>query len=263
MASRRIKAESVHALVQSGSLPEVLAMEGARPPYDIENIRLEHTPVQTPMPVCFWRAVGHSYNGFVVESFVDELAHAAGADPYEFRRQMLVDEPELLEVLDLAADKGDWGQPLADGFGRGIAVHESFGTAVAEVVEAGVVDGQIRLRRIVCVVNCGIALNPDIVKAQMEGGIIFGLSAALRQKITLTDGRVDQGNFDDFPMMEMRDIPPIEVHIVDSKDDPTGVGEPGLPPVAAALANAIYDAVGIRLRDMPFEDALADYEGET
>ncbi len=257
MAARRIKSETMHGLVHSGSLPEILAMEGAKPPYKIDNLRLEYTPIRTPMPVCLWRAVGHSFNGFVVESFVDELAHAAGADPYLFRRQMLDDEPELLEVLDRAAEAADWGEPLPDGVGRGIAVHESFDTPVAQVIEASLENGEIRMHRIVCVVNCGIALNPDIVRAQMEGGIIFGLSAALRQEITFTDGRVEQGNFDDYPMMTMIDTPPIEVHIIDSTDEPTGVGEPGLPPAAPALANAIYDASGVRLRDMPFEKNLA------
>lgn len=262
MRARGIKSESVFALIQSGSIPEIAAMEGAKPPYDIDHVSLAYTPIRTPVPVTFWRAVGHSHNGFVVESFVDELAHAAGADPYQFRRQMLGDEPEILEVLDLAADIGDWGEPLPDGFGRGIAVHHSFDTPVAQVIEAGLVDGAIEMRRIVCVVNCGIALNPDIVRAQMEGGIIYGLSAALRQKITFTDGRIDQGNFDDYPMMTMSDTPEFEIHIVDSTDDPTGVGEPGLPPAPAALANAIYDAAGIRLRDMPFEDALAEFAEE-
>ncbi len=262
MRSRAIKTETLFGLMLSGSLPEIVAMEGALPPYHIDNIRLEYTPIRTPVPVAFWRAVGHSYNGFVVESFVDELAHAAEADPYQFRRKMLGNEPELREVLDLAAEAGDWGEPLPEGFGRGIAAYESFDTPVAQVIEAGLIDGEIVLRRIVCVVNCGIALNPDIVRAQMEGGIIYGLSAALRQKVTFDGGRVNQGNFDDYPMMTMQDTPEIEVHIVESDDDPTGVGEPGLPPAAAALANAIYDAAGIRLRDMPFEDALAEIRGD-
>ena len=262
MAARRILAKSAHAVIHSGTMPEILAMEGAHPPYAVDNIRLEHSPIRTPIPVCFWRAVGHSYNGFVVESFIDELAIAAGQDPYEFRRELLTDEPILRDVLVQAAEAADWGAPLPEGYGRGIAVHESFGTSVAEVVEAGIIDGAIDIKRVVCVVNCGVALNPDIVRAQMEGGIIFGLSAALHQKITFTDGVIDQGNFDDFPLMTMHETPPIEVHIVESTADPTGAGEPGLPPVAAALANAIYDAAGIRLRDMPFDDALSEYYGE-
>lgn len=262
MAARQIKSETLHGLVHSGSIPEILAMEGAKPPYGIDNIRLEYTPIRTPMPVCLWRAVGHSFNGFVVESFVDELAHAAGADPYEFRRKMLSDDPALLEVLDRVAEAADWGEPLPDGVGRGIAAHESFGTPVAQVIEASLEDGAIKMHRIVCVVNCGIALNPDIVRAQMEGGIIYGLSAALRQKITFSNGQVDQGNFDDYPMITMVDTPPMEVHIIDSTDEPTGVGEPGLPPAAPALANAIFDASGVRLRDMPFEDSLANLRSE-
>ena len=258
MVARRVIAKSVRGALSSGSTPELVAMEGAHLSYDIPNTRLEFTPVRTPIPVCFWRSVGHSYNAFVVESFIDELAHAADQDPVAYRRELLDDEHKRLrKVLEVAAEHGNWGGELPEGFGRGVASHSSFGSHVAEVIEAGVVDGKIVVDKVVCAVDCGMALNPDIVRAQMESGIIYGLSAAIEQKITVTDGQIDQGNFDTFGALRMHQSPDIEVHIVDSGNEPSGVGEPGLPPAAPALANALFDATGMRLRSMPFDDALS------
>lgn len=246
---------SAVSFFRTGVVPEFLAMEGANElPYAIPNQSVEFTPIQTTIPVCFWRSVGHSYNGFVVEGFVDELAHAARIDPLEFRRRHMTDE-RLLAVMNRAAEEAGWGTPLEPGFGRGIAAHKSFDTYVAEVAEAGVVEDRIVVRKVTCAVDCGIVVNPDVVKMNMEGGIIFGLSAALKQKITLRDGRIEQGNYDDYPMLRMHETPAIDVHIVESTESPTGVGEPGLPPIAPAVANAIFAATGVRLRSMPFEDA--------
>jgi isoquinoline 1-oxidoreductase subunit beta len=245
----------------SGSLPDILATEGARDtPYAIENLSVEHVPIETPVPVSFWRSVGHSFNGFTMESFVDELAHLAGTDPVAFRTHLLKESPRHLAVLKKAAEVGGWGQPLPDGFGRGIAVHKSFSTYVAEVVEAGVVDGKIQVRKVVAVVDCGFAVNPDIVRAQVESAVIFGLSAALMQKITIQDGVVTQGNFDTYPALRMFQCPPIEVTVIQSSRKPTGIGEPGLPPVAAALGNALFDATGVRLRSLPFDAAALTKE---
>ena len=244
-------------LFRSGSVPGILAAEGARElPYAIENLRLDYTPVNTDVTVSFWRSVGHSNNGFVVESFIDEMAHAAKKDPFEFRRRLLEEHPRHKHVLEVAAEKGNWGKPTKDGFARGIAQHHSFGSYAAQVVETGVVNGKIKLERVVCVIDCGLALNPDIVKAQMESAIIYGLSAALFQEITFDRGVVQQGNFNKFRSLRMYETPEIEVYIVDSKEDPSGAGEPGLPPAAPALANAIFAATGIRLREMPLQRAL-------
>ncbi len=252
---------SAVGMFRAGVLPEFLSLEGAAElPYTIANQSIEFTPLQTTIPVAFWRAVGHSYNGFVVESFIDELAVAAGADPYEYRKRHMHDA-RLLACLDRVAAESGWATAVEPGYGRGIAAHKSFGTYVAQVVEAGLVDGRVDIKRITCVVDCGVVVNPDIVRMNMEGGIVFGLSASLHQKITFEDGRVVQGNYDDYPLARMYEVPAtIDVHIVDSDADPSGVGEPGLPPLAPALANALFAASGIRLRRMPFMDALAELE---
>jgi isoquinoline 1-oxidoreductase beta subunit len=208
------------------------------------------------VPVLWWRSVGHSHTGFVVESFIDEMAHAAGKDPLDYRLGLLADQPKLAAVLKAAAEKAGWGTPLPKGRGRGIAVVESFGSAVAEVAEVTVKDdGGVKVDRVVCVVDCGIAVNPDVVKAQMEGGIGYGLGAMLRDAITFTDGHVDQNNFDGYQPLRIADMPQVEVHILPSNQHPTGVGEPGVPPIAAAVANAIFAASGKRIRTLPLESA--------
>lgn len=236
---------------------DALSVEGARGmPYAIPNRQIEAHSAQSPVPVLWWRSVGHSHTGFVVESFIDELAHAAGKDPVEYRLAMLDGHPKVAQVLKMAADKAGWSTPLPQGKGRGIAVVESFGSIVAEVAEVTVKpDGGVKVDRVVCVVECGIAVNPDVVKAQMEGGIGYGLGAMLRDAITFTDGHVDQSNFDTYRPLRFTDMPVIEVHIMPSNDHPTGVGEPGVPPLAAAVANAIFAASGKRIRTLPLETA--------
>jgi isoquinoline 1-oxidoreductase subunit beta len=220
--------------------------------YGLPNLQVDlHTP-QIGVPVQWWRSVGHSHTGFSVEAFFDEVAHAGGKDPYELRRKLLANQPRMRAVLELAATKANWGSKLPPGVGRGIATHFSFDSYVAQVVEASVEkNGEVRVHRVVCAVDCGLVINPDTVRAQMEGGIIFGLTAALKTEITLKDGRVVQGNFDDYPMLRIFEAPVIEVHIVPSTESPTGVGEPGVPPIAPALANALFAATGKRIRRLP------------
>jgi isoquinoline 1-oxidoreductase beta subunit len=241
------------------------SVEGAYSlPYAIPNLAVElHSP-RLGVPVQWWRSVGSTHTAFSTETFLDELAAAAGKDPYELRRSLLEKHPRHKGVLELAAEKAGWGTPLAPGAaagarrGRGIAVHESFDTVVANVAEVTVgADGTIKVDRVVCAVNCGIAVNPDIVRAQMEGGIGFGLSAALHEAITLKDGLVGQSNFHDYEVLRMEEAPLIEVHIVPSTEKPTGVGEPGTPVIAPAVANAILAATGRRLRNLPLGTKLA------
>ena len=220
--------------------------------YGIPNLQVDlHTP-RIGVPVLWWRSVGHSHNGFAVEAFFDEVAHAGGKDPYELRRALLANQPRMRAVLDLVAQKANWGKPLPAGRGRGIATHFSFDSYVGQVAEVSVdKDGGVRVHRVVCAVDCGQVVNPDSVKAQMEGGIIFGLTAALKDEITLDRGRVQQRNFHDYPMLRINEAPEIEVYIVPSTEKPTGVGEPGVPPVAPAVANAIFAATGKRVRKLP------------
>lgn len=220
--------------------------------YGIPNLQVDlHTP-KIGVPVLWWRSVGHSHNGFAVEAFFDEVAHAGGKDPYQLRRTLLAANPRMLAVLDLVAQKANWGKRLPAGRGRGIATHFSFSSYVGQVAEVSVdKNGAVRVHRVVCAVDCGRVVNPDTVKAQMEGGIIFGLTAALKDEITLEGGRVQQRNFHDYPMLRINESPEIEVYIVPSTQDPTGVGEPGVPPVAPAVANAIFAATGKRIRKLP------------
>ena len=224
--------------------------------YGLPNLQVDlHTP-PIGVPVQWWRSVGHSHTGFSVEAFFDEVAHAGGKDPYELRRKLLANQPRMRAVLELAAQKANWGSKLPPGVGRGIATHFSFDSYVAQVVEASVdKSGEVRVHRVVCALDCGIVINPDTVRAQMEGGIIFGLTAALKTEITLKDGRVQQGNFNDYPMLRIFESPVIEVHLVPSTESPTGVGEPGVPPVAPALANALFAATGKRIRRLPIRSS--------
>lgn len=232
---------------------DATSVEGASTlPYQIPNMLVDlHSP-RIGVPVQWWRSVGSTHTAFSTETFIDELAAAAGKDPVEFRRVMLAKHPRHLGVLDLAAEKAGWGKPLPKGLGRGIAVHESFNTFVAQVAEISIDGaGKLKVERVVCAVDCGVVVNPDIVRAQMEGGIGFGLSAALYGAITLKDGRVEQSNFHDYPALRINEMPEVEVHFMPSTEAPTGVGEPGVPPIAPAVANAIAAATGKRLRNLP------------
>jgi isoquinoline 1-oxidoreductase beta subunit len=203
------------------------------------------------VPVGFWRSVGSSQNAYVTECFLDELAAAAGKDPYEFRRVLLTKHPRHLGVLELAAQKAGWGSSLPAGRTRGIAVAEAFGSYCAQVAEVSLESNQVRVHRVVCAIDCGMVVNPDTVVAQMESGIVYGLTAALKGEITLKDGRVEQGNFNDYPLLRLDEMPEIEVHIVKSSEHPGGVGEPGTPPIAPAVANAVFAATGKPVRKLP------------
>ncbi len=250
------------AMFGTGTLPDMFATEGlADTPYQFANLAVAFSPVRTGMPVTSWRSVGHSFNGFAIESFVDELAAAAGQDPLAMRQAMLPADSRPRRVLDAVARLAGWGTPLPPGVGRGLARHSSFGSEVAEVAEVEIVRGRIRVRKVHAVIDCGLAVNPDGVRAQVEGAIIFGLSAALDQQITLVDGAVQQANFDSFPTLRMHECPEIVVEIMSSTEAPTGAGEPGLPPIAPAVANAIFAATGVRLRRMPLQRAWAEREG--
>ena len=234
------------------------SVEGASTlPYAIPDLRVElHSP-KIGVPVLWWRSVGSTHTAFSTETFIDELAVAANKDPVAFRKALLAKQPRHLSALELAADKAGWGQRLAPGKagekrGRGVAVHESFKTVVAQVVDVTVrPDNTYTVDRVVCAVNCGLAINPDNVRSQMEGGIGFGLSAALYGAITIKDGGVEQSNFHDYRVLRINEMPAIDVHIVPSTDKPTGVGEPGVPPIAPAVANALAAATGKRLRNLP------------
>ncbi|MBI5445839.1 MAG: xanthine dehydrogenase family protein molybdopterin-binding subunit [Deltaproteobacteria bacterium] len=259
--ANRIAAPSIWARVNPGQMKDGVdsaAVEGVvDTPYRIPNFRVEYVQVDLPIPVGFWRSVGNSHNGFVMECFVDELAHAAGRDPLEFRLSLLPDGSRSRRVLNLVAEKSGWGKPLAKGQARGVAQHLSFGSAVAEVVEASVdkETGRITVHRMVCAVDCGPAVNPDTVKGQIMGGAVMGLSAALKEKVEFSKGGVTSGNLDDYDLLRMGEAPDVEVSIVSSRDAIGGVGEPGLPPAAPALANAVFAATGARLRTLPLSPA--------
>lgn len=235
------------------------AIEGAAAmPYAVGDFLAEHVPVVQPVPLGYWRSVGHSFTGFIVESFVDELADAAGEDPLAFRLKLLADRPRHARVLREAAAAGLWDQPVPAGFGRGIALHESFGSIVATVIEAGLSEGAIRILRASTAIDCGRAINPVLVRQQVEGSTIMGLSAAIMEAVTFADGFVEQRNFHDYPILPLGQSPEAMVTvIVNSGAALGGVGEPAVPPAAPALANALFAATGRRLRTLPLGPALA------
>ena len=228
--------------------------EGAQDqPYHIPNIRVTYSKVDLPVPVGFWRSVGHTQNAFVVESFIDELAHLAGQDPYEYRRELLEEHPRHRAVLDAVAEASEWASPVPGGRARGIAVAESFGSFVAEVAEVSIENGQLRVHKVWCAIDCGTVVNPSIVRAQMESGIVYGLTAAFYGRINIQRGRVVQSNFHDYQMLRMRDAPDVEVILVPSQEAPGGVGEPGTPPIAPAVTNALFSLTGQRIRELPIQ----------
>jgi isoquinoline 1-oxidoreductase beta subunit len=242
------------AMIKDGIDPS--SVEGAASiAYAIPNITVELSTTRTGVPVLWWRVVGSSHTIFAVEAFIDEVAHAAGEDGFTFRRKLLEHEPRMKAVLELAAEKAGWSSaPMAKGKGRGIAVAEAFKTYVAQVAEVSVDEaGHVKVDRVVCAVDCGTPINPDIIAAQMEGGIGFGLGAVLYGTITLKDGRIEQDNFDSYRVLRMNEMPKVEVHIVPSTQAPTGVGEPGVAPVGPAVANAIFAATGKRIHVLPIE----------
>lgn len=213
---------------------------------------MTHFKVDSPVPVGFWRSVGHSSNAFFTECFVDECAYAAKQDPLAYRRALLAGRTRHLRVLDLLAERAGWSAPLPTGRGRGLALHESFDAIVGQVAEVRVEDkGAMRVERVVCVADCGVLVHPDTVRAQMESSIVFGLTAALGGEITIKDGQVEQSNFHDYPLLGLAACPVIQVHLVSSTEPPGGVGEPGVPPVAPSVANALFAATGVRARSLP------------
>jgi isoquinoline 1-oxidoreductase beta subunit len=221
-------------------------------PYAVPNLRAELHSTTVGVPVLWRRSVGHTHTAYVVETMMDQLAAKAKRDPVEFRLTLLKDKPRHAGVLRLAAEKAGWSSAPPAGMFRGVAVHESFRTCVAQIAEISLgKSGGAKIERVVCAVDCGVAVNPDVIRAQMEGGVGFGLGAAMRDAITLTGGAVDQANFDTYPPLRMSDMPKVEVHIVASAAPPTGVGEPGVPPTAPAVANAVFKATGKPILELP------------
>jgi len=239
------------ALVKNGI--DDTSVEGAADlPYPVPNLQVELHSTKNVVPTLWWRSVGHSHTAFVVESFLDEVAHALGKDPYRYRQELLAGHPRHLGVLNEAARLAGWGAPLPAGHALGIAVHESFKSFVAQVAEVSLDrSGTLLVHRVCCAVDCGRIVNPDTIAAQMESGIAFGLSAALYGAITLKNGRVEQSNFDSYPVLRLDAMPKVEVSIIKSAEKPGGVGETGVPPIAPAVANALFAAVGARVRTLP------------
>jgi isoquinoline 1-oxidoreductase beta subunit len=253
--TNRIVCPSIFARVFPGNVKNGVdrtAVEGANDiAYAIPNILVECQLTETGVPVGFWRSVGHSQNTFFAESFIDEVAAAGGKDPYELRRRFLQKAPRHLGVLDLAATKAGWGKPLPAGRFRGIAVMTGYGSYVAQVAEVSVSRGAVRVHRVVCAVDCGRVVNPDTIEAQMQGAMVYGLTAALKGAITISRGRVEQSNFDNYEMLRLNEMPVVEVYIVPSEEAVGGIGEPSAAVIAPAVCNAIFAATGKRIRRLP------------
>jgi isoquinoline 1-oxidoreductase beta subunit len=242
--------------LDNGAAVDFTSVEGAANlPYSIPNLQVELHTTALGVPIQWWRSVGSTHTAYAIECFLDEIARATKQDPVELRRALLANQPRHLAVLNAAAEKSGWGTPLPAGTARGIAIHESFNTVVAEVVEVSKRDNGFKVDRVTCVVDCGVAVNPNIIEMQMESAIIYGLSAAATGAITLKDGRVQQSNFHDYTVLRMNQVPKIEVHIMPSTNKPTGVGEPGTPPIGPAVANALSVLTGKTYRQLPFSGA--------
>jgi isoquinoline 1-oxidoreductase beta subunit len=265
IVNQSIMAGTPFAAMMKDGVDPTAVEGGTTEQYEVENAHVTWTPAKVGVPILWWRSVGHTHTAFVKEVVADELAAAAGQDPVAYRLSLLEKHPRSAAVLKLAAEKAGWDKPFPTGKaangsfrGRGVAVHESFGSVVAHIVEVTVTDGSVKVDRVVTAVDCGIAVTPDVVRAQMQSGIGYGLSAALYGKISLTDGRVDQSNFHQYRVLRINEMPRvIEIHIVPSMNPPSGVGEPGTPPIAPAVANAVRAATGIKLRKLPFDLAAA------
>jgi len=229
-----------------------MALTSMDVPYAISNFLEEQLTVESPLPVGAWRSVAPGQNAFVVECFIDELAHAVGQDPLEYRLALLQHSPRSQAVLQLAADKARWRSKLPEGHYQGIAQYKSFGSWVAQVAEVSVEDDQIRVHRVVCAIDCGQCINPDAVRAQLEGAVVMGMSAALKESVLFENGKVTQATYNDYPILTFEEMPKVEVHIIPSHEPPGGVGEPGLPTVAPAIGNAVFSATQKRLRQLPF-----------
>jgi isoquinoline 1-oxidoreductase beta subunit len=252
---QRIVGQSIAAgtPLDTGAPVDSTSVEGAaNMPYEIPNLSVELHTTRLGVPILWWRSVGSTHTAYAVEAFLDEIARGTGQDPVELRRSLLAGHPRHLAVLNLAAEKAGWGSELPKGTARGVALHESFGSVVAEIVEVSQRGNAFKVERVVCAVDCGIAVNPNIVEMQMESGIVYGLAAAATGAITLKDGVVQQSNFHDYPVLRMNQMPRIEVHIVPSANPPSGVGEPGTPPIAPAVANAIAQLTGRTVQNLPF-----------
>jgi len=237
-------------MIQNGVDPT--SVEGASTlPYAVPNIHVDLITPKVGVPVLWWRSVGSTHTAYSTEVLIDEVAQATGQDPIAFRLAMLADKPRHRAVLEKVKEASGWGQVVEKGKGRGVSVAESFGSYVAQVVDVSVDQGSIKVERVICAVDCGTAVNPDVIKAQMEGGIGYGLSAILKGEITLKDGVVEQTNFDGYEVLHLDEMPEVEVYILPSKEGPTGVGEPGVPPIGPAVANAVFAATGKRIRLLP------------
>ena len=229
--------------------------------YAIPNVLVEYARAELPVPVGYWRSVGPSQNTFVLESFVDELAYAARRDPFELRRELLTGHPRLKHVLEVAAKESGWGTKPPAGRARGIAVVEDKGGLVAEVAEVSLDRGKVRVHRVTCAADCGQIIHPGIVEAQLVGSVVAGLAAALYGEITIEKGRAKQGNFHDYPLLRIGEMPEVSTHIVESTAEPGGVGEPGVPPIAPAVANALFALTGKRIRRLPIRAEILTASG--
>ncbi len=259
-----VKGTPLQGLIMAeGEEVDALSVEGINDThYAIPALSVGLSDVQSPIPVLWWRSVGHTHTAYVMETLLDMVAEALDTDPVDYRVQLLAggdkDQRRLAGVLKLAAEKAGWGKPKAGRF-QGVAVHKSFSSYVAQVAEVSLRDGAVKIEKVTCAVDCGVAVNPDIIRAQMEGGIGYGLGAVMRNQITLSEGEVDQSNFPDYEPLRISDMPEVEVHIVASSEAPTGVGEPGVPPAGPALANAIYAATGKRVTRLPMTESGVEF----